>query len=69
MIDIVFILKSTKIIVYLLRKILIALLDIENINIFTKYSNFAKIFLSDSVAEPLKDIDINNYIINLVDNK
>lgn len=63
------IMKLIKIIIYLLKKALITSLDIKKINIPTKYSNFANVYLSNFVVKLLYHTSINNYLINLVDNK
>ena len=56
-------------IVYLLQKVLIILLNIKKINIFTKYFNFANIFLFNSIVELPEYTSINNYLINLIRDK
>lgn len=53
----------------LAQKTLITLLKVKNIIILTTYFDFTNIFLCDFIAELLKYININNYSINLVDNK
>ena len=45
------------------------LLTSEETKILAKYSNFSNVFSSDSAAELLKQTKINDYPINLLDNK
>ena len=55
--------------IYFLWKIIIVLFNAKRINISTKYSYFTNIFSSDSVIELSRYIDINNYLIHLLDNE
>ena len=54
LIHIILILRLIKIIIYPLQKVVIILLKIEKINIPTKYSNFANLFLYISAIEILE---------------
>lgn len=66
---IVSILKSLKIIIHALQKASIILLNIKKINILRNYSDFNNIFLSNSATKLFKQGSINNYLMNLVNNK
>lgn len=56
-------------IIQFLQKAIIVSLNIEEINISTKYFNFNNVFLFDFRAKLSKNTSINNYSINLVDDK
>ena len=56
-------------IIYFLWKILIILLNIEEINIYTKYFSLTNIFSYNSTIELLEYITINNYLMELVYDK
>lgn len=45
------------------------MLDIKKVLVPLKYSDFANVFLEVSAVELPKHTDINNYPINLVDDK
>ena len=47
----------------------VALLISEKTGILTKYSKFSNVFSSGSIIELLEHIGINDYPINLLDNK
>ena len=59
--------KLTIILIYFSYKVLVVLLI--NVEIFTKYFNIFDIFSSNSKVELLKYTKINNYFINLLNNK
>ena len=51
------------------RQAQIALLDVEEVIIPSEYTEYTDVFSSDSAAEPPKHTDINDYSINLIDDK
>lgn len=55
-----------KITIYPTQKTLILLLIIKKVILLDKYSNYANLFLKDSVVELLKQINLNKYSINLI---
>ena len=61
--------KSTTISIHPSCQAQIALLMIEKTGILAKYSEFSNVFFSDSAAELLEHIRINDNPINLLDNK
>lgn len=60
---------STKIIIYLIQEIQIALLITEKVIILEKYSDFTNVFLKQLVVELFKRFNINNHAINLEPDK
>ena len=58
--------KKGKIIIYIAQ---IALSNIKKVNMYFKLINYINIFLLDSVIKSFEYIDINNYFINLINNK
>ena len=56
-------------IIYFLWKTLIILLNIEEINIYTKYFGLINIFSYNSTIELLEYITIDNYLMELVYDK
>lgn len=55
--------------VYLFCQVQITLLDIQKGIIFFKYIKYTNVFLLDSTIEFFKYNGINNYSINLINNK
>ena len=51
------------------RQTQVVLLSSKETGIPTEYSNFSNVFSSDSAAVLLEHTGINNYSINLLDNK
>ena len=61
--------KPTTIPIYSSYQAQVATLMSEEIGIHAEYSNFSNILSSDSAAELPKHTRINDYSINLLDNK
>lgn len=57
------------VVIYPAQKVLIATLDIEKMIVSPEYSDYANGFLEAFTTELPKHIGINDYSINLVDNK
>ena len=60
---------SITILIYFSHQDQVASLTKEKTGIFVEYSDFFDVFFSDSVTELLEYTKINDYRINLLDNK
>lgn len=55
--------------IHLFQKTQIVLLNIKKVIILSKYADYTNIFSLDSTAKSFKHTSINNYFIDLIDNK
>ena len=61
--------ESTTIMIYLSYQAQVASLTSEQTRIHAEYFNFSNVFSSNSAAELQEHTGINDYLINLLDNK